>query len=179
MVEVQIRWADLSEAHVGLDDVLDTTERSRLAGLDAPADRARFLVGVWLLRGAAGQALGLPPAEVAIDRTCPDCGGPHGPPRVAGGPHVSVSHSGVLVVVALCHEAPVGVDVQRITDLTEQDPVSWTRRESHFKALGPSTGLTGSSTLGLEAPRPGYAAALTVATTGPARVHIVAASDLG
>ncbi len=185
MADVEVWWVALPSARVGLEDLLDAGERIRLADLDLPADRARFLLGAALLRTAAGRASGTAPQDVLIDRTCEECGGPHGRPRVAGGPHVSVSHCGVLVVVALCHDVRVGVDVQRVSDLAGQDPVGWTRRESLFKAGGWSAHLAESTTLELagrttvelEAPLPGYAAALTVASSSPPLVRIVGAGD--
>lgn len=175
MADVEIWWAGLSSARVELEDLLDAPERSRLAGLDLPADRARFLVGAALLRTAVGRAVGTPPQRVLIDRTCAECGDPHGAPRVAGGPRVSVSHSGVLVVVATCSDTSVGVDVQRVTEMAGADPVVWTRQESRFKAHGVPESEDPSTTIDLETPLPGYAAALTVATTTPPRVHVVAA----
>lgn len=174
MADVEVWWAGLSSARVGLEDLLDTGERTRLAGLDLPADRARFLLGAALLRTAAGRAVGMPPDRVEIDRSCAQCGEPHGAPRVAGGPHLSVSHSGVLVVVAVCVDAAVGVDVQRVSDLAGRDAVSWTRQEARFKACGTADRADSSTTIELEAPLPGYAAALTIATTDPPRVHVVA-----
>ncbi len=167
MAVVEVWWAGLSSSRVGLEDLLDARERTRLAGLDLPADRARFLVGAALLRTAAGRAVATSPVKVEIDRSCPKCGGPHGPPRVAGGPHVSVSHSGVLVVVALCADVAVGVDVQRVADLAGRDAVSWTRQEARFKACGGAEHTQPSTTIALESPLPGYAAALAVASTDP------------
>lgn len=178
MVDVQVCWATLSTARVGLHDLLDATERSRLDSLDLPADRARFLVGAALLRTAAGRAVSTSPAKVEIDRTCTECGAPHGRPRINDGPQVSVSHSGVLVVVATCAGTSVGVDVQRVSDLAGQDAASWTRRESHFKACGTLESPSRSATIDLRAPLPGYAAALTVAEAEPPHVHVVAAHDL-
>jgi 4'-phosphopantetheinyl transferase len=72
---------------------------------------------------------------------------------------VSVSHSGLLVVVALSTRGPVGVDVQRVADM--EDPAAapeWVRREALFKARsgGPAAG---GSVHELEAPLAGYAAA--------------------
>lgn len=185
MVDVKVWWADLTRARVDLVELLDATERSRLAGLDLPADRARFVVGVALLRTVAAEYLGTAPADVEIDRTCSECGGPHGRPRIAGGPHVSVSHSGVLVVVATCGSAGVGVDVQRISEMAGQGAGGWTRQEARFKACGPPTdpsteakppvteGTAASTTIDLDPPLPGYAAALTVTTDGIPRVHTV------
>lgn len=180
MVDVQVWWAALTHAHAGLAELLDPTEHSRLTDLELPADRARFLLGAALLRTAVARATGAAPAEVRIDRTCEDCGAAHGRPRIAGGPHVSVSHSGVLVVVATCLQAPVGIDVQRVAQISEQDAAEWTRREACFKACGvpPQPGPRAaaplpSTTIDLDAPRPGYAAALTIATTDPPQVQTV------
>lgn len=178
MVDVGVYWADLACARVELQDLLDATEGSRLEGIDLPSDRARFLVGAALLRTAAGLALATPPAKVEIDRTCAECGAPHGAPRVVGGPHVSVSHSGVLAVVAICADVPVGVDVQRLSDLAGRDAVSWTRQEARFKAWGGAEHTEPSTTIELASPLPGYAAALTLASPGPLRVRSVGSTSL-
>lgn len=86
-----------------------------------------------------------------------------GQPVLAGGPQFSISHSGQLVVCALCAAAPLGVDVEelRAMDLgdfrssltpaeweavqADPDPPArfldlWTAKESVLKALG--TGLS-------------------------------------
>lgn len=172
MVDVHLWWVDLADAHVDLVDLLDQTERHRLADLDLPADRARFLLGAVLLRTAVAPSVGRTPADVQIDRTCADCGGPHGRPVVQGGPHVSVSHSGVLVVVATYVEARVGVDVQRASEMEGQDAADWARQEARFKAHGKRAGAVPSTTIDLDTPRPGYVAALTVAAVGAPHLHV-------
>ncbi|WP_210417094.1 4'-phosphopantetheinyl transferase superfamily protein [Citricoccus sp. SGAir0253] len=164
---VEIRWALLTAAHAGLLPVLSPLERRRIESLDRPADRARSLVAAALLRVAVAEHLGQSPAEVAVDRTCPECGRPHGAPRILGAgptppvPHVSVSHSGLLVVVALDPGSPVGVDVQRAADL--EDPAgaaAWARSEALFKARATGYAADRVSVRHLEAPLDGYAAAL-------------------
>lgn len=121
MVQVQVWWSSLVAAERDLLGLLDVTERARVAALERPADQGRSLVAAALLRVAVGERLGVPPHEVVIDRTCAGCGEPHGRPRVLGPgddlPEVSVSHSGLLVVVALGVGVAVGVDVQRVADL--------------------------------------------------------------
>ena len=122
-VAVEVWWSSLVAADRDLEGVLDPVERARLAAMERPADRGRSLVGFALLRAAVAQHLGVDPRDVVIDRTCEDCGEPHGRPRVVGpagaAPWVSVSHSGVLVLVALTAATGggVGVDVQRVADL--------------------------------------------------------------
>jgi 4'-phosphopantetheinyl transferase len=72
-----------------------------------------------MLRHALGRHLGVPPDRVPLDRTCPDCGRPHGRPRLAGaagGPELSVSHSGRWVAVAAHLGGPVGVDVEQVKE---------------------------------------------------------------
>jgi 4'-phosphopantetheinyl transferase len=120
-------------------------------------------VGAALLRLAAARALRCAPADLEIKRECPDCGRPHGRPRLANQPlELSVSHAGDLIVVAISPDAPVGVDVEKIDPavpaklashvlgrdelpdflaLPQRDQPSqffrlWTRKEAALKATG-------------------------------------------
>jgi 4'-phosphopantetheinyl transferase len=68
----------------------------------------------------AARALGLRPGDITLDRTCAQCGKPHGKPRLTasvldaadGDLELSVSHSGDRVAVAAFRGAPVGVVVE-------------------------------------------------------------------
>jgi 4'-phosphopantetheinyl transferase len=92
---------------------MDTAERDRLRHLPRTADRDRFTVGCALVRVSAGAWLRLPPADVRIDRRCPDCGKPHGRPKVPGSDlNLFVSHSGDRGVVAAAPAPSIGVDVE-------------------------------------------------------------------
>lgn len=169
-IEVHVWWADLRSADVGALAQLPRRERSRIDDLTAPADRGRRLVGALLLQEAIRAVRGLVPGTtVEIDRTCGGCGAQHGRPVAADGlgPHLTVSHSGALVVAAACVEAPVGVDVERVA--SEVDPAAWVAGEARVKAgLGDSAGTI----LELTPPLSGYAAALAVATDRPVEVAI-------
>ncbi len=107
-------WArrqDASARHAGL---LDDTERRRWAAYRREEDRERFLVGCALAKAVLAGYSGQRPAAVRFDRTCPECGRPHGKPVAAGlGLAHSVAHSGDLVAVAVAR-APVGVDVEQL-----------------------------------------------------------------
>ncbi|MDI3331858.1 MAG: hypothetical protein QJR09_14170 [Micrococcus sp.] len=169
---VDVRWAVLTAAHSGLLHLLSPLERERVASLARPADRGRSMLAAALLRVASAESLRCPPEAVVVDRTCTECGGPHGAPRIvhAGArvPHVSVSHSGLLVVVALSPQGPVGVDVQRVGDLADPGTApQWVRSEALVKARTAISG-TDAATRGvhrLDPPLAGYAAALA----GPRR----------
>ncbi|KAE8764965.1 4'-phosphopantetheinyl transferase family protein [Georgenia thermotolerans] len=184
----EVWWSSLVAADRDVVTLLDGTERARVESLERPADRGRSMVGAALLRVAVAAHLGVGPDEVVVDRTCTDCGQPHGVPRIIGpggpGPWVSVSHSGVLVVVALSPHGPVGVDVQRESDLPDpRGAQDWVRREAELKAqnaarLGrypatlPAAVEAGAATRELLPPLDGYAAALT--TLGePVTQHVV------
>jgi 4'-phosphopantetheinyl transferase len=159
-------WSSLTAAGHGLLDLLDSAERARLELLDRPADRGRSMVGAAMLRAAVASHTGIAPADVIVDRTCRECGKPHGAPRIVNrgvaAPWVSVSHSGLLVVVGLSARGPVGVDVQRVADL--EDPAAvpeWVRHEALFKARSGNPQWEGS-VRELEAPLPGYLAAVAL-----------------
>lgn len=110
------------------------------------------------------------PEEVEVARERSGCGGPHGRRRIAGGPHVSLSHSGVRVVVATCWAAEPGVDVQRSCDVDQGSARDWVRPEEATETGDQGAGVT---MVDLEAPRPGYASALVVRAAGPPRLHTV------
>ena len=107
-------WArrqDASDRHAGL---LDAAERRRWAAYRRDEDRARFLIGCALAKTALARYTGRRPADVRFDRTCSQCGEPHGKPvLLGGGVEHSVAHSGDLIAVAVAR-TPVGVDVEQL-----------------------------------------------------------------
>jgi 4'-phosphopantetheinyl transferase len=174
---VQVWWASLTAAGERLEALLDDAELARAGSLSRHADRGRSMLGAALLRVAVAADLGVEPMEVRVDRTCTECGGVHGAPRierpVAPARWVSVSHSGLLAVVAVSAHGPVGVDVQRCSDL--DDPAAsrdWVSREALLKADGPATGAdrapaaTDPKVRSLDAPLDGYVAALAASPAG-------------
>lgn len=116
----EVWWAWTGDVRAEHEALLDTPERRRLATFRRDDDRSRYVTGCALTRLALGLRQDRHPAAVEIDRTCPSCGEPHGPPRVAGGPAISVAHSGELVAVAFAFAGGagvrVGIDVERIDD---------------------------------------------------------------
>ena len=107
-------WArrrDASDRHVRL---LDQAEQHRYAAYRRDEDRDRFLVGCALAKTVLGGYESQDPASIRFDRTCPQCGQPHGKPRAAGSDlQHSVAHSGDLVAVAVAR-ARLGVDVEQL-----------------------------------------------------------------
>ncbi|MGV9214460.1 4'-phosphopantetheinyl transferase family protein [Micromonospora sp. RB23] len=150
-------WAPLASLRSEHLNLLDTDELRRRAGFARDAARDRFTLGAALLRLAAGARIGLPAHRVPVRRRCPDCRGPHGRPTLPGHPlHLSVTHAGELVGVAVTSAGPVGLDVEQEAELDwrrlarriqardEVDPIRsragflrcWTRKESVLKATG-------------------------------------------
>lgn len=165
--DVDVWWADLTAADVRLYPLLPEAERLRVGELSAPADRGRRLVAAALLQHAvqASRLLGReagsgPQGPVTVDRTCDECGAHHGRPVVEGGPHLSVAHAGVLVVVATCGTARIGVDVERIDRLDAQ---TWVQHEARVKSEARADAPVGA----LQSPIQGYVAALCVVPAHP------------
>jgi len=152
---VAVWWAALSDVRPAHVSLLNEVERGRRERYLREPDRHRFTLGASITRIAAGAILGQDPAAVTIDRSCADCGEQHGRPVIEGGPHVSVSHSGDRVAVAVSSHGPLGVDVEaagRATEgiaghllapaerggaLTPDAMLAyWTRKEALVKATG-------------------------------------------
>jgi 4'-phosphopantetheinyl transferase len=152
-------WATLSDVRPEHASLLNSVERQRRERYLRAEDRDRFTLGVAMTRLALGPLLGVPPAKVPLTRACRDCGEPHGPPVVAGGPHLSVSHSGDRVALAMSAGGPVGIDVEECSrqldssierhvlapeESTGPDApdgmggifMYWTRKEALVKATG-------------------------------------------
>jgi 4'-phosphopantetheinyl transferase len=111
----QVWWARRQDASAHLLPLLDQAEHRRWTAYRREQDRERFLVGCALAKAVIAGYDGLHPAEVSFDRTCRQCGQPHGKPviRGRGGLGHSVAHSGDLVVLAVARD-PVGVDVEQL-----------------------------------------------------------------
>jgi 4'-phosphopantetheinyl transferase len=157
----QVWWARRTDARPGLAEVLDDTERTRWTRYRKTEDQERFLVGCALAKTVAATCTGQSAADVRLDRTCTECGAPHGKPRVVGMDlELSVSHSGDLIAVAAAKGARLGVDVERDEGRRDSDGLArfilgegerpqeagaveprvflraWTRKEAVTKATG-------------------------------------------
>jgi 4'-phosphopantetheinyl transferase len=110
---VHVWWASPAAAAPWLDELLDGLERERRDRLHRQVDQNRFVVGNAMLKSAAAAELHIDAGSVQLERTCADCGRPHGKPRLPGsGLELSLSHSGHRVVIALARQTPVGIDVE-------------------------------------------------------------------
>ncbi|MEV2277347.1 4'-phosphopantetheinyl transferase superfamily protein [Nocardiopsis sp. NPDC049922] len=129
-------WAHTSDAADRLLRLLDGTERARNDRFRHQTDRDRHLLGRAMARLALARLAQCPPEEVTFDLVCRSCEEkertgadpgerePHGKPVPSGparGWEVSVSHSGEWVALAVAEEAPVGVDVERVSAARDLD----------------------------------------------------------
>ncbi|QKV79967.1 4'-phosphopantetheinyl transferase superfamily protein [Amycolatopsis sp. Hca4] len=93
--------------------LLDDTELARADRLAATPAGDVFTASRALQRLWAAAVLGVPPAEVVIDRSCEHCGDPaHGRPRLAGAPAFSVSHTARFLLLAVAGGGRIGVDLE-------------------------------------------------------------------
>ena len=151
------RRQDAASGHIAF---LDETERQRWADYRRDADRERFLAGCALAKMVIADSTGQRPGDVSFDRTCRNCGRPHGKPAIRGGRlELSVAHSGDLVAVALA-TAPVGVDVEQLEGRTR--PLG---RDGDPDALARLTLADTERAARAAVPPPGRARAFLVAWT--------------
>ncbi len=106
--EVQVfrLWADGDPRQVSFAmQVLSPDERERAARYRVERAREEFVAGRAALRILLGAALGVSPDGVELGTN------QHGKP-VTRGVEFNVTHSHGLICIALCRNAPVGVDVE-------------------------------------------------------------------
>lgn len=92
--------------------LLTVPDREHLVGLDSVAT-AVHLTSRAAQRLILSRYLGVPPEEIAVDRSCERCGDPqHGRPHVPGAAlDYSVSHTRAWVLVAVVGDGRVGADL--------------------------------------------------------------------
>ncbi len=148
--------ADLSGMRRNAVHDLTAAEHERWSNLpDRRADE--LLLGRHLLRALVRRERGLGAVDaVVVVARCRTCGGEHGRPEVPEGDlHLSVAHSGGLVVAAALPASAgrgVGVDVEPIATGAHADPRTaataraWTRYEAAAKASGTGVGANPGET---------------------------------
>jgi len=196
--EVQLWCARVDDAAVAAAlGLLNEEERARMERMRLGIARHEFVVGRALLRVLTAAATACSPREVTIGV------GQHGKPRVEG-VEFSVAHSHGLVVLALCREAAVGVDVEWVAREIEALEIArstfapgevkrieeaaegveraraffavWTRKEAMVKAHGQGLTIPLES---FEAPEGDAEQAVELVVKGEARKMYVRGVDAG
>jgi 4'-phosphopantetheinyl transferase len=127
--ECTVTWlpTDRLDVEVASSEVT-AVERQRAAGYTRGSDRLLSLGSAWLMRRLVAISLDVAPLEAPIVRRCAECAKPHGGPVVRAATrdgatvHVSATHSGGLVGIALSTSGAVGLDVE---DLQARGPNVW------------------------------------------------------
>lgn len=162
--DCHVWWAKRSDAHPSLIRLINGPERTRYQSFRLQEDQDRSLVSYALLRILLSQYLHVEPQKVPINRTCSQCGEPHGKPYLqapfAKRLEMSVSHSGEMILVAIA-KSPLGIDIEKVReDIAVEKMIKhvlssrekedfyavnnkleafyryWTRKEAITKALG-------------------------------------------
>jgi 4'-phosphopantetheinyl transferase len=159
----------------GVSGALSIEELARGARFKVEGARDEFVVSRRLLRRTLSGYLGRPAERLTLAE------GPHGKPRLdapdGDGIEFNLSHSHGRLLIAVCRESPVGIDIERID--RKVDPISltetalstddqerlraaaaadrhslffslWTRREAALKAVGTGFGVPTGELSGLE-----------------------------
>lgn len=145
---------------------LSAEERAHLDGYRIREAAERYVVTRALVRTVLADRLGISPPVVVVNRT------DTGKPVVAAGVHFNISHSGDLILLALCDDRPIGVDVERKREVSRVEALAgrwlteaerrdldrlrllgqsdsdaflriWSLKEARLKALG--VGIAGAS----------------------------------
>jgi 4'-phosphopantetheinyl transferase len=101
---------------------LSTEEQARASRYHFDHDRVRFIVGRGALRDILSRYAGITPGELQLEV------GPHGKPRLAGEPgeqlRFNVSHSKGLRLCAVARGRELGVDIECIRAVTDQEQIA-------------------------------------------------------
>ncbi len=104
------RWSSPSHG-----ETLSADERARAALIRLPARRMEFIAAHAALRAILASYQEIPAESLLFTTTCAWCGDPeHGKPRLqdSGGLNFNLTRAGALALVAVAHEAEVGVDAE-------------------------------------------------------------------
>jgi 4'-phosphopantetheinyl transferase len=104
------RWSSPSRS-----EMLSADERARAALIRLPARRTEFIAAHAALREILAAYQDVPPESLLFTTTCAWCGDPeHGKPRLqdSGGLNFNLTRAGALALVAVAHDAEVGVDAE-------------------------------------------------------------------
>jgi 4'-phosphopantetheinyl transferase len=96
-------------------ETLSADERARAALIRLPDKRAEFIAAHAALRSILAAYQDIPPESLLFTTTCTWCGDPqHGKPRLqdSGGLNYNLTRAGALALVAVVHEAEVGIDAE-------------------------------------------------------------------
>lgn len=196
--EVQVWCARVDEAAVAAAvGLLNEEELARMERMRLGIARHEYVVGRGMLRVLAGAATACGPRQVTIGA------GEFGKPRVEG-IEFSVAHSHGLVVLALCREAALGVDVEWLereiealeiarstfapgevkrieqaaegADRAREFFAVWTRKEALVKAHGQGMTVPLDS---FETPEGDAEQAVELSVKGETRVFYVRGLDVG
>jgi len=158
-VHVWYAWLHVATAaRQRLADTLSLDERARAERFHFSRHRDRYIVGRGLLRLLLSRYVGLRPQQVAFTY------GAAGKPALRDSPvHFNVSHSEDLAVYAFAPEVRLGVDIEKIRSMSDDEGIAkrffsaaeyaefltldhherprgffncWTRKEAYVKALG-------------------------------------------
>jgi 4'-phosphopantetheinyl transferase len=137
--------------------VLSPDEQSKALRFIFDSDRDRYIVGRGILRLLLSAYNKMKPEDIHFQY------GSHGKPSLSGPIRFNVSHSEAMILYAVAHEREVGVDVEFIRPLAEQDALveeyltvneqfqlralpyrqqlegfltCWTQKEAYLKACG-------------------------------------------
>ncbi|MFZ2956229.1 MAG: 4'-phosphopantetheinyl transferase superfamily protein [Candidatus Ozemobacteraceae bacterium] len=165
MPVVEIRYTDLrleDSALKKLRELLSQDERDRCQRAKFPTVERRFLASRGMLRFILGETLHCDPREIQFDTAVggkPFIAGRGSPPPF----RFSASHSGDLFVVGLSENFEIGVDIERLRQEYQPEPIvkrffspneyktwlafpenqrqqaffrAWTRKEAYLKGTG-------------------------------------------
>ncbi len=123
-------WSVPVAPHQDWLDLLDQRERRRFEELPVAAGRHIFLTSRATQRLVGSWYLGIPPAEITIDRDCAHCGATHGRPRLRGATadgatiDYSVSHTQDWLFLAVTGSGLVGVDIEPLASVRDVDSLA-------------------------------------------------------